>query len=195
MQREQVLATLVLRQRLDQVADVLNGRLPITHTTNNHLALLRRLQEPLGRRAEQGYFLPPPPSPTTRVQNVLVLVVRPDRVVVIQQDFPRLRRALRPVLELCITPAVIPHFAALADSQQVHRHGLLVSSTPHTHLVVDGVQQGHQRVEGARHQQQLTLLRLTPAAGCHLSEHRLVVGNVLQHLRVMPCASAHVALE
>ena len=195
VQREQVLTPLVLRQRLDQVADVLDRRLRLTRRFRSHLALLRGLQEPLCRRAEQRYALFHSSSPTARVQNVLVLVVRPDRVVVVQQHLARLRRALRPVLELRLTPAPFSYFTTLADGQQVHRHGLCVSGASRTHLVVDGVQQRHQRVERARHQQQLPLLVLTPPAHHHLAQHRLVVGDVLQHLRLTPREHAHIVLE
>lgn len=120
---------------------------------------------------------------TARGQNVLVLVLAPDRVVVVQQHLARLLRALRPVLELRLTPTPHGYFATLADGQQVHRHGLRVTLPHRGYLVVYGVEQRHQRVERSVHQQQLSLLRVTPDGIGDLLQHGLVVGDVLEHLR------------
>ena len=105
-----------------------------------HLALLRRLQETLRRSAQKGYESSLLRIRTARGQNVLVLVLAPDRVVVVQQHLARLLRALRPVLELRLTHTPHGYFATLADSQQVHRHGLRVTPSHRGYLVVYGVE-------------------------------------------------------
>ena len=183
VQREQVFPPLVLGKRLDEVADVLDGGLRLNAPPRTHLALLRRFQETLRRSAQKGYESSLLRTRTARGQNVLVLVLAPDRVVVVQQHLARLLRALRPVLELRLTPTPHGYFTALADGQQVHRHGLRVTLPHRGYLVVYGVEQRHQRVERSVHQQQLALLRVTPDAIGDLLQHGLVVGDVLEHLR------------
>ena len=183
VQREQVFPPLVLGKGLDEVADVLDGRLRLNAPPRTHLALLRRLQETLRRSAQKGYESSLLRIRTARGQNVLVLVLAPDRVVVVQQHLARLLRALRPVLELRLTHTPHGYFATLADSQQVHRHGLRVTLPHRGYLVVYGVEQRHQRVERSVHQQQLALLRVTPDGIGDLLQHGLVVGDVLEHLR------------
>ena len=140
MQREQVFSPLVLGKGLDEVADVLDGRLRLNAPPRTHLALLRRLQETLRRSAQKGYESSLLRIRTARGQNVLVLVLAPDRVVVVQQHLARLLRALRPVLELRLTPTPHGYFATLADGQQVHRHGLRVTPSHRGYLVVYGVE-------------------------------------------------------
>lgn len=160
-----------------------------TSTPNPHLALLRCFQETLRRRLKQCCCLLSSHDPTRRRQNVLVSIRHPDAIVVIQQHLPRLLTALRTIIELEVIVSLFLTSPPSPIANTSSASGYM-SAESGDYLIVDRMEQRHQRVQRAIDQEQLPLLQVKHCLHQYLAQCWLVVRNVLEHLHANgnPCS-------
>ena len=112
---------------------------------------------------------------------MFVSVRHPDAIVVVQQHFARLLTALRSIIELKVIVSLFPTSPPSPIANTSPARGYMSTRAGH-YLIVDRMQQRHQRVQRAIHKKQLSLLRVKRCCYPHLTQCRLVVCDVLKHL-------------